>query len=222
MIKLIIADDHHLFRDGLARIINEVPIFDLRAIAQNGKEALDFALQHQPDVVLMDLHMPEMNGIEATKHILAQNPDIHILMLTISEEDDDLFAALRAGAGGYLLKNTSSQNLISAIKEIIAGEAPMSSAMTAKLLDQFVAGKLASNNNSSFHSSPEAQLLTKREIDVLHLVARGLSNKEIGNSLSISQHTAKSHLHSILNKLGMRSRVEAAAWAIRKGMLREE
>ncbi|MBE9524299.1 MAG: response regulator transcription factor, partial [Chloroflexi bacterium] len=120
MIKLLIADDHHLFRDGLSRIINEIPEFDLRAVAQNGKEALDFALQHQPDVVLMDLHMPEMNGIEATEQILAQNPDIHILILTISEEDVDLFTALRAGAGGYLLKNTSSQNLISAIKDIVA------------------------------------------------------------------------------------------------------
>ncbi len=222
MIKLLIADDHHLFRDGLSRIINEIPEFDLRAVAQNGKEALDFALQHQPDVVLMDLHMPEMNGIEATEQILAQNPDIRILMLTISEEDDDLFSALRAGAGGYLLKNTSSQNLISAIKDIVAGKAPMSSAMTAKLLNQFIAGNPISNNKPTFLSSPEAQSLTKRELDVLHLVARGLSNKEIGASLSISQHTAKSHLHSILNKLNLRSRVEVAAWAIRKGMLRED
>ena len=221
MIKILIADDHHLFRDGLSRIIQEVPVFDLCATAQNGKESLDLVKMHKPDVVLMDLHMPEMNGIEATKQIKAQNLHIHILILTISEDDDDLFSALRAGAGGYLLKNTSSNNLIIAIKDLVAGKAPMSSAMTSKLLNHFISGSSNSEDSLPFSTSPEAKLLSKRENDVLHLVARGLSNKEIGNSLSISQHTAKSHLHSILNKLGLRSRVEAAAWAIRKGMLRD-
>lgn len=222
MIKLLIADDHHLFREGLARIINEVPEFDLCAIVQNGKEALDSAIEHQPDVVLMDLHMPVMNGIEATEQILAKNSNIHILMLTISEDDDDLFKALQAGARGYILKNTSSLNLIAAIKDLSAGKAPISSTMTAKMVKHFVANPPSETNKLNFLSSPEAQSLTKRELDVLQLVAKGFSNKEIGDSLSISQHTAKSHLHSILNKLNLRSRVEAAAWAIRKGMLRED
>jgi DNA-binding NarL/FixJ family response regulator len=220
VIKVLLADDHHLFREGLARILREAPGIQFVGIAANGKEAVELAQAKEPDVILMDVNMPVMGGLEATREIRASHPDIRILMLTISEGEEDLFDALRSGARGYLLKNASTDTLLSAIRQVHSGEAPITPAMAVKLVDEFAAMAPVRSGGSDFER--EINALTDRERQVLRLVARGLSNKEIGAELTISPLTVKAHLSSILSKLGLRGRVEAAAWAIRHGLLREE
>ncbi len=219
MIKVLIVDDHHLFREGLARILSEAAGIELVAAAASGEEALQLARTHQPDLVLMDINMPGMGGLEAARRLRAAHPKLRLLMLTISEQEDDLFRAVRAGARGYLLKNVSSRELLEAIRRVHAGEAVITPSMAVKLLDEFAA-------TPPLPGAPEQETaanetLSERELDVLRLVARGLSNNEIGEALSISPHTVKAHLRSILDKLHLRGRVEAAAWAIRHGLLRQ-
>ncbi len=220
MIKVLLTDDHHLFREGLSRILEDAPDIDFVGSATSGEEAVQKAAVLLPDVILMDVNMPGMGGVSATQEICAQNADIRILMLTISEKENDLFAAMRAGAKGYLLKNASAKELLAAVRQVYSGEAPIAPAMAAKLVSEFV-----SLSQAAPHKIKDAaylDVLTDREQDVLRLVAHGLSNKEIGGQLSISPLTVKAHLSSILDKLGLRGRVEAAAWAIRHGMLRGE
>jgi two-component system NarL family response regulator len=220
MIKVLLVDDHHLFREGLARILQDSPGIEFVGSATNGEDAISLTKTHQPDVILMDVNMPGMGGLEATREIHAKFPDVRILMLTISEGEKDLFEAIRSGARGYLLKNSSTQGLLEAIRQVHSGEAPITPSMAVKLLDEFVAIKPAASPSADILQ--EAQALTDREWQVLRLVARGMSNKEIGIELSISPLTVKTHLGSILEKLGFRSRVEAAAWAVRHGLLRQD
>jgi two-component system NarL family response regulator len=219
MIKLLIVDDHHLFREGLARILREAAGIELVGAASSGEEALQLARSHHPDLVLMDVNMPGIGGLEATRRLRAAHPHLRVLMLTISEQEDDLFVAVRAGARGYLLKNSSSRELIEAIRRVHAGEAVIAPAMAVKLLDEFAATPPLPGMPEQETALNEA--LSERELEVLRLVARGLSNNEIGEALSISPHTVKAHLRSILDKLHLRGRVEAAAWAIRHGLLRQ-
>jgi DNA-binding NarL/FixJ family response regulator len=219
MIKVLIADDHHLFRDGITRLLRDAPGIELAGSASNGEQAVELARQKRPDVILMDVNMPGMGGLEATRRIHAAQPDTQILMLTISEQSEDLFEAIRLGARGYLLKNVSTQELLAAIRQVSSGEAPIAPRMAGKLVDAFATMPM---ERPAEHLAEKIEILTEREVDVLRLVARGLSNKEIGSSLSISPLTVKSHLRSILDKLSLRGRVEAAAWAIRHGLLRGE
>ncbi len=221
MIKVILADDHHLFREGITRILNDAPGITLAGSAKNGEEAIALAEEHEPHVILMDVHMPVVDGIEATHHIHEIYPDIHILMLTVSENDEDLFAALRSGARGYLLKDTTSQNLIESVRRVHTGEAIINPRMTSKLLSEFTALSMGMPPRSSVQTEAQGETLTNRERDVLRLVARGLSNKAIGDKLNISPHTVKSHLSNAMEKLHINGRVEAAAWAIRHGLLRD-
>ena len=219
MIKVLIADDHHLFRDGITRLLQDAPGIELAGSATNGEQAVELARQKRPDVILMDVNMPGMGGLEATRRIHAAQPDTQILMLTISEQSEDLFEAIRLGARGYLLKNVSTQELLAAIRQVSSGEAPIAPRMAGKLVDVFATMPM---ERPAEHLAEKIEILTEREVDVLRLVARGLSNKEIGSLLSISPLTVKSHLRSILDKLSLRGRVEAAAWAIRHGLLRGE
>ena len=218
MIRVLLSDDHNLFREGIARILQDAPGIEFVGCAQNGAEAVSKAKEHRPDVILMDVHMPVMDGVKATQEIRSMLPETKILMLTVSENDEDLFGALRAGARGYLLKNTTSQNLIEGVRRIAAGDSIINPGMAAKLVDQFAA---ISPETSTPNKYPEniTEEITPRERDVLQLVARGLSNKEIGQELNISPHTVKSHLSNTMEKLGLSGRVEAAAWAIRHGLL---
>lgn len=221
MINVLLTDDHHLFREGIARILKDAPGINLVASAQDGGEAIALCGEHLPDVILMDVHMPGVDGIEATRQIQELFPATKILMLTVSENDEDLFAALRGGARGYLLKDTTSHELIESIRRVHAGEAIINPQMTAKLLTEFSA--LSQNlpaGKSAQMQQEDAKSLTTRERDVLRLVARGLSNKEIGEELAISPHTVKTHLSHVLEKLELNGRVEAAAWAIRHGLLK--
>lgn len=209
MTRILIADDHHLFRDGLARILNDLPQITVVASVENGDEAIRKAEELKPDVILMDVNMPHVGGVEATRQIHARQPQIKIVMLTISEREDDLFEAIRAGARGYLLKSATSNELMEAIQHVQAGEAMIAPAMAMKLMEVFAA------QHTPTRVADAVDDLTGREHEVLGLVAQGLSNKEIGAQLSLSPHTIKAHLRTILDKLHLRSRAEAAAWAAR-------
>ena len=216
MIKVLLTDDHNLFREGLARILREAPGIELVACAASGEEALQLAAQHRPDLALMDINMPGIGGLEAARRLRQQNPTINVLMLTISEEDQDLFSAVRFGARGYILKNSSSRELLEAIRRVNEGEAVITPSMAVKLLDAFAAS--VQNPLPQPEDTLQIEELSEREAEVLGLIARGLSNKEIGEQLSISPNTVKAHLRNILEKLQLSSRVEAATWALRHGL----
>lgn len=220
MIKVLLTDDHNLFREGLARILKEAPGIELVGVAASGEEALQLADRHRPDLVLMDINMPGMGGLEATHRLRLKYPETQVLMLTISEEDEDLFRAVRFGARGYLLKNSSSRELLEAIRRVQAGEAVITPSMAAKLLDAFAAAPPQPAPKTDENITVKE--LTERETQVLQLIAQGLNNKEIGNQLWISPNTVKAHLRNILEKLQLSSRVEAATWAIRHGLASEE
>ncbi len=211
MIRVLIADDHHLFREGLARILNDEDDIEVMATLRSGEEALAAANAYQPDVVVLDVNMPGMGGIEAARRLRERNPALGILMLTVSEDRDTLFRAVQAGIRGYLLKSSTSSELVDAIHRVQKGEAVISPSMSAKLLDEFAALSRGQRQR------PE-DVLTERERDILRNLACGMSNKEIGLALSISPHTVKAHLRHILDKLGLRSRTQAAAWAERHGL----
>jgi len=211
MIKLLIADDHHLFREGLSRIMDDSPNFQVVGTVSSGEEAITSTAELSPDVVILDIHMPGIGGLAAAEQLHQLYPELGIIMLTVSEDENDLFAAVRAGARGYMLKNSTAVELTAGIQRIHAGEAAISPTMSVKLLNQFASTQPAA-------SSRPADELTEREQDVLKLVAQGMSNKEIGLELAISPHTVKAHLRHILDKLNLRSRAEAAVWAERYGL----
>ncbi len=212
MIKILIADDHFLFREGLARLLNDAPEMRVVATVASGEDALVRAGEFKPDVVLMDVNMPGIGGVEAARRLREHHPQMHVLMLTISEKESDLFDAIRAGARGYLLKNMSGAEVVSAIQHVCAGEAIIAPAMAVKLLTEFA------TRAPQTAGAPNEEELSAREREVLELVARGMSNKEIAAQLALSPHTVKAHLRSILDKLHLRSRAQAAAWAARRGI----
>lgn len=216
MIRIVLADDHHLFRDGLARILNGYPDIEVVVSVSSGEASVTAVAQHQPDVILLDVNMPGIGGVGATRQIRDADPEARILMLTVSEQESDLFAAIRSGARGYLLKDATSEQLHDAVCRVYAGEAIIAPVMAAKLFDKF------SEMPEAPKRSPKYDELTDRERDILHLLIQGLSNKEIGAQLSLSPHTVKVHLHRILEKLELRSRVEAAAWAVRHGLAKHK
>ena len=215
MIRILIADDHQLFREGLARVLNDVPEMTVVAGASNGEEAVQRAQEFRPNVILMDLNMPGVDGVEATRRLRVLQPQTRILMLTVSEQEQHLFAAIRAGARGYLLKSMGTDDLIDAIRRVNADEAIVAPTMAVKLLEEFATLSAA----AEWHESG-GEDLSPREREVLRLIAQGLSNKEIGAALSLSPHTVKAHLRSILDKLHLRNRAEVAAWAARKDPVR--
>jgi DNA-binding NarL/FixJ family response regulator len=206
MIRVFLADDHTLLRQGLRRILAEDPTLTVVGEAADGTEAVARACALAPDVVLMDVQMPGLNGIEATRRIREVCPETRVMMLTVSDKDADLFGALKAGARGYLLKNAEAQQVLEAIHRVAAGEAILPPALAARVLDEFVT------------PTAKAEPLTERETAVLRLVAQGLGNKEIAARLSLSENTVKTHMRHILEKLHLRSRAEAAAYAARAGL----
>ncbi len=216
MIRVLVADDHNLFRDGLTRILGGHPDIEVIASVSSGEEAIVKGSELKPDVFLLDVNMPGIGGVGAIRELLELNPEASVLMLTVSEQEEDLFTAVRSGARGYLLKDATSSQLIDAIHRVHAGEAVINPAMAAKLFNQFSALPQMPK------PTPEMETLTDRERQILHLLTLGLSNKEIGEELSISPYTAKAHLHHILEKLNLRSRVEAAAWAVRHGLTKRK
>ncbi|MBE9541776.1 MAG: response regulator transcription factor [Proteobacteria bacterium] len=214
--RVLIVDDHTLFREGMKALLSRQESVDIVGEAGSGAEGIEKAIDLSPDVVLMDLNMPDMTGIEAIKRILEVKPDIKILMLTVSEDDEDLFSAVKAGAMGYLLKNVDSEHLVDSVHQVARGEATVSAALTDKIFAEFRA--MSSRGEDKKVSSPK-DLLSKRENEILIHVSQGESNKEIANALNIAESTVKIHVQNILKKLNLSSRVQAAVYAVEKNML---
>ncbi len=210
-IRLLIVDNHTLFRQGLVSLLQSEPGLQVIGEAGGGEEALKLAQELQPDVVLMDVKMPGMDGVEATRRLLDMMPHARVLMLTVSEEEENLFAAIQAGARGYILKNADAEELLEAIHRIHAGEAMLSPVMTFRLLQALRSGGAP---------IPSSELpLTSREQDVFQLLVQGASNRQIAESLMITENTVKTHVRNILEKLDLHNRTEVAAYARRLNLI---
>lgn len=211
--RVLLADDHALFRSGVAGLLRRQEDFEVVGEAEDGAEALERAKELMPDLILMDVCMPGMGGVEATRRIKAVMPYVKVVMLTISEDDKDLFEAIRAGAHGYLLKKIEPDAFFRTLRGVFRGEAPISRATATKILHEF-ARQTAQGTREP--RSPGG--LSAREQEVLQLLTKGTSNKEIAAALGISPNTVKNHLKNILEKLHLENRVQAAAYALREGL----
>jgi len=209
-IRVLIADDHTLFRDGLVALLNSVSEIDVVCTAQDGEEAIQLAADSQPDVVLMDLLMPKVNGIEATKQIIQTSPHIGVVMLTMFEVDESVFAAMRAGARGYILKGADQEDVLRAIHAVARGEALFGPSIATRLMDFFTPP--VSEPAQAF---PE---LTEREHEILALIAQGSNNSEIAEQLHISLKTVRNHVSNIYNKMQVTDRVQAVLRAREAGL----
>ena len=212
-IRMVVVDDHVLFREGLVAIIRSEP--DIEVVGQAGSvgEAVEMVGLLKPDIVLMDFGLPDGSGVDATRPILKKDPKCRIVFLTMSEEDEDLFAAIRSGAKGYLLKNMHPSKLIATLRSVYGGESALSRSMTLRLMEELARTK------ETFHVSGDPTL-TRRELEVLRELASGFSNSEIAEHLVISENTVKYHVHSILEKLGFSDRRDAAAYAKKNGLIK--
>ncbi|HLF99196.1 MAG TPA: response regulator transcription factor [Acidimicrobiia bacterium] len=214
-IRVLVCDDHALFRRGLNMILDTESGIEVVAEAEDGVEAVEKAMQLTPDVVLMDVRMPRLSGIEAAARVRESVPSAKILMLTVSDEEEDLYEAVKAGANGYLLKEISIEEVADAIRAVTQGQSLISPSMASKLLQEFnVLSKQADDR-----SSPHAPKLTERELEVLQLVAQGLSNRKIADKLYISENTVKNHVRNMLEKLHVHSRMEAVLYAMRENLI---
>lgn len=213
-IRVLIVDDHALFRRGLELVLRGEPDIEVVGEAGDGIEAVERATELRPDVVLMDVRMPGANGIEAARRIREAQPSVRVVILTVSEDDDDFFAAIRAGVNGYLLKEVSIDEVADAVRAVHRGNSLISPSMASKLLAEFNAlTRLVEDRHAG------APRLTDRELEVLRLVARGMSNREIADELVIAENTVKNHVRNILEKLQLRSRMEAAMYAVRERLV---
>ena len=214
-LKVLVVDDHALFRRGLQMVLKSEGDIEVVGEAADGNEAVEKAQESMPDVILMDVRMPHRSGIEATQQIKDLLPHVKILMLTISDEEADLYEAIKAGASGYLLKEISIDEVADAIRSVYAGQSRLSPSMAAKLLQEFAA---MSKRAAEARQLP-APRLTDREMEVLRLVAQGLNNRDIAKELFISENTVKNHIRNILEKLHLHSRMEAVVYAVREKLL---
>lgn len=207
-IHILITDDHAIVREGLRTLINTEPGMEVIGEAKDGAEAVTMACELKPDVILMDMVMPRMTGLEAIQKIKEECPDARILVLTSFSDDETVFPAIKAGALGYLLKNTAPERLLSSIREVHLGRPSMSSD---------IANKLMSELQRQSDLPPTVDPLTDREMDVLKLIAQGMTNQEIADQLVISEGTARTHVSNILSKLHLANRTQAALYALREG-----
>jgi len=209
-IRVLIADDHTLFREGLVSLLDSIPDIEVVASVEDGGQSIKAAAEHLPDVILMDLQMPEVNGIEATRRIIETSPHIGVIMVTMFEDDDSVFAAMRVGARGYILKGADQDDMVRAIRAVARGEALFGPSIAKRLMNYFY---------PSVQPPPQAfPELTDREREVLELVAQGLANAEIAGKLSISLKTVRNHVSNIFNKMQVTDRVQAAIRAREAGM----
>jgi DNA-binding NarL/FixJ family response regulator len=214
-IRVILADDHTVFRQGLKSLLSLEEDIKVVSEAANGKEAIDYAKQMHPDIIIMDINMPILNGLEATKKIKEELPKTKIIILTSQGDDKSIFNLIEAGAEGYLLKDVAAENLVSAIRDVQQGKSILHPEVTQKLLTRFV------KKDDPSKSKPQ-DLLTDREVEVLKALAKGYTNQQIAEELYISQRTVQNHLHNIYNKLGINGRTEAVIYAIQEGIITKE
>lgn len=209
IIRVLVVDDHAIIRKGIGAVLDLVPDIDLVGEAENGKQAITLDRELAPDVILMDLMMPEMDGIECIKQIKTQRPKARILVLTNFAGEEMIFPAIKAGAMGYHLKDSSPDTLVDAIRQVNQGVASLHPSIAKKVLEEF-------------HSTEKRRLseepLTQREVEVLKLIAQGFENKEIAGQLIISDATVRTHVSNILGKLHLASRTQAALYALREGL----
>ncbi|MEU4010218.1 response regulator [Streptomyces pseudogriseolus] len=216
MIRVLIADDQQMVRQGFTVLLNTQPDIEVVGQAVNGLEAVEQVGELAPDVVLMDIRMPELGGIEATARITAATPQVRVLVLTTFDLDEYVYEALRAGASGFLLKDASAEQLAEAVRVVAAGDALLAPGVTRRLIAEF----------SRLDPRPRTPLrrkvgdLTERETEVLSLIAQGLSNAEIAVRLVVAEQTVKTHVGRILVKLGLRDRTQAAVFAYESGLVR--
>ena len=214
-IRILLADDHGLFREGLAGIINSQPDMEVLGEASDGLEAVVMAAELKPDLILMDIQMPGLDGLEATRQILREAAHVAIVISTVRDEPEKLFQAIKNGARGYLLKSMSSKEMIAMLRGVIRGEAPIAPAIAVHMLEEFRRlSRLGPGGEES-----EATTLTGREQMVLSLAAAGKSDKEIADELTLSLHTVKTHMRNILAKLHVSNRRQAAQAARQKGLV---
>jgi len=210
-VGVLLADDHPLFRDGVASLL---AARDYRVLGQadNGAEAVKMADELQPDLILMDIRMPGLNGLAATRLIKASHPEMRIVILTVSEEDADLFEAIKSGAAGYLPKSLDSSQFFALLEAVMRGEVGLTPVLADKILREF-----ARSDRPETSDAPDE--LTPREVEVLELVAQGSTNAEIAQTLGVSENTVKFHMKNILQKLHVRNRAEVVAYALRSGLI---
>ena len=219
-LRILLVDDQPLFRRALATLIGGQ--FDMTVVgeAESGRDALEKVRALRPDLVVMDVNMPGSDGVDGVRAIRQAGYTIPIVMLTVSEDDDDLFESIKAGASGYMLKNVRPEQLFEDLRGVMRGEAPIAPAVAAKLLEALRTGGVPARGQSGT-PAPDA-ILTRRESEILQLVAAGMSNKEIANELTITEGTVKNHVHNALEKLHLTNRVQAAAYAVRQGYINPE
>lgn len=215
MIKVIICDDQAIVRDGLEMLLKLEQDIEVVGVAQDGAEAVDLAEVHQPDLMLMDLKMPGMTGVEATRRIRAKHPEIKVLVLTTYDDDAWVFDAIRAGASGYLLKDTPRGQVVEAIRGTVEGKSFLDPNVTGKLLEQTASQQVQP-------SSKITDELTNREEEVLRLMARGLTNSEIADRIYLSEGTVRNHVSAIFTKLDVPDRTQAVIIAIKHGLDQEQ
>lgn len=213
-VSVAVVDDHDLFRAGLVALLESKPDIEVIAQASRGTLGVQLALELRPEVVLMDLGLPDIDGIVATRRITEQRPEARVIVLTVASEDDDVEAAVLAGACGYILKDSPVEEITSAVRAAIAGEAWLSPRAASAVLEKMRRDHVAAGASTA----PPPDILSPRELEILRLVARGLENSEIATELSISPRTAKNHLSNVLTKLGMTNRVQAAIYAVKHGI----
>ena len=214
-ITTLVVDDHELFRRGLTQVLEDEEDIEVVAEAGDGDEAVALAREHRPHVVVMDVRLPVRSGIEATRQIKRDLPDCKVLMLTISDDEDDLYQSIKSGANGYLLKEISIDEIGNAVRSVKGGQSLISPSMASKLLDEFAA---MIKKEEQKHKAPTPRL-TPREMEVLQHVAKGMNNREIAKALYISENTVKNHVRNILEKLHLHSRMEAVVYAVREKLI---
>jgi DNA-binding NarL/FixJ family response regulator len=215
MIRVVIADDQAVVRGGLRMILESEPGIEVTGEAADGRAALDLIRELDPDVALMDIRMPSMDGIEATRRLTGAGARVRVLVLTTYDLDENVYDALKAGAAGFLVKTETPERLVQAVRVVAAGEALLAPDITRRLVDRFVSGQ-----RPNAPAPPELEELTERELEVLKLVAGGLSNAEIAQTLFLSDGTVKTHVARILSKLGLRDRVQVVVFAYERGIVK--
>jgi len=215
-LEVLLVDDHALFRKGVAALFASCEDVKVVGEAEDGCEAIQMVRETRPDVILMDVHMPRCNGLKAVRMIKREMPNVKIIMLTVDEHDEVLFESIKSGAQGYLLKKLKPQHLFDTLERVARGGVALAPAMMAKILTEFQRPATETDR-----ASPEREELTPREMEVLEQIVQGLNNREIAIALNITENTVKKHTQSILSKLHLQNRIQAAVYAVRQGLLHD-